>query len=297
MEVSYSAASFRIGGNHPGFLTEEEGTVMEITVLVDNYAQCSNVLAEYGLSVHIRDGEEQALLDTGQGRVLLHNSAALGIDLKEIDNLIISHGHYDHTGGLSDFLLNARNVPVWAHPEINAGHTKLKEGKPVFVGCRFDPDTAGINPVKGVTQITSHIWAVEIPVKDREPEFLNQIPSLVVPGKEGWVPDPFTDDISLAVKGKHGLSVILGCSHAGVVNILQRISDSFDTRGFHCVLGGMHLGVHSLEYNEKIINELTTRFSVKKWRPCHCSGLDALVSFSRKASDVEWAGGGSRIEI
>ncbi|GAB6280789.1 MAG: MBL fold metallo-hydrolase [Thermovirga sp.] len=270
---------------------------MKAIVLVDNFAQRSNVLAEYGLSIHIRDGERQVLLDTGQGHVLVHNSAALGIDLKEIDHLVLSHGHYDHTGGLSDFLLNARNVPIWAHPEINIGHAKLREGTPVFVGCHLDPDVVGISPVRGDTRITERIWAVEIPLESREPAFLNQAPSLVVSDKGGWIPDPFVDDISLVVQGEHGLSVILGCSHAGVVNILQQISNNFDTRDFYCVLGGMHLGVRSQEYNKKIINELITRFKVRKWRPCHCTGLDALVSFAREAEDVSWAGGGSMIEL
>lgn len=270
---------------------------MKLTVLVDNYALFSNVLAEYGLSVHICDGEEQVLLDTGQGHVLMHNSAALGIDLKEIDHLVLSHGHYDHTGGVSDFLLNSRNIPIWAHPDINAGHTKLREGKPLFVGCHLDHALTGITEVKGVTKITRHIWAVEIPIERREPEFLNQVPSLVIPGEGGWVPDPFADDISLAVEGEHGLSIILGCSHAGVVNILQEISDRFDTRGFYCVLGGMHLGVHSCEYNERVIHELLSRFRVQKWRPCHCTGLDSLVSFARGAEDVTWAGAGITVDL
>lgn len=270
---------------------------MEVTILIDNFAQKTNVIAEHGLSVHIRDGETQVLLDTGQGHALVHNSAALGIPLKEIDHLVLSHGHFDHTGGLSDLLLNAPNVSVWAHPEINARHTKLRDGKPFFNGLNLDTQDTGISPVKGVTQITEHVWAVEIPMENRETEFLNQVPYLVVPGEEGWVPDPFTDDISLAVQGKHGLSVILGCSHAGVVNVLQEISNRFNTRDFYCVLGGMHLGVRSQEYNEKIISELTRRFKVQKWRPCHCSGLHALVSFAQKAEDVSWAGVGSMIEI
>ena len=270
---------------------------MEVTVLVENYSQFPNIIAEYGLSIHIRDADKQVLLDTGQGHVLVYNSAVLGISLKEIDHLVLSHGHYDHTGGVSDFLLNARSIPIWAHPEINVGHTKLRDGKPFFNGCRLNAEVAAISPVTGVTQITEHVWAVEIPMENREPDFLNQLPYLVVPGENGWVPDPFEDDISLAVQGNHGLSVILGCSHAGVVNILEEISRRFNTRQFYCVLGGMHLGVRSREYNEKIISELTSRFTVQKWKPCHCTGLDALITFARKAEDVSWAGAGSVIEL
>ncbi|HPI98493.1 MAG TPA: MBL fold metallo-hydrolase, partial [Synergistales bacterium] len=122
---------------------------MKITVLVENYSKYPNILAEYGLSIHIRDGEKQLLLDTGQGHALVYNSSVLGISLKEIDHLVLSHGHYDHTGGISDFLLNSRSIPIWAHPDINAGHTKLREGKPFFNGCRLDSEVVGISPVKG----------------------------------------------------------------------------------------------------------------------------------------------------
>jgi 7,8-dihydropterin-6-yl-methyl-4-(beta-D-ribofuranosyl)aminobenzene 5'-phosphate synthase len=270
---------------------------MKITILVDNYSNYPNILAEYGLSIHIRDEEKQVLLDTGQGHALVYNSAVLGISLKEIDHLVLSHGHYDHTGGVSDFLLNSRKIPIWAHPEIKCGHTKLREEKPFFNGCCLDSQAAKINPVRGVTQITENIWAVEIPMERREPEFVNQVPYLVVPGGEDWVPDPFIDDISLVVKGKHGLSVILGCSHAGVVNIIQEISRQFDTKKFYSVLGGMHLGVRSSEYIDKILSELIARFRVQKWRPCHCTGLDALVTFALKVKDVSWAGAGCTIDL
>jgi 7,8-dihydropterin-6-yl-methyl-4-(beta-D-ribofuranosyl)aminobenzene 5'-phosphate synthase len=271
--------------------------MVEATVLVDNYAQSPRLLAEYGLSVHIRDGQRQVLLDTGQGHALMHNCAALGISLREVDHLVISHGHYDHTAGMTDFFLNARKVPVWAHPGINAGHTKLTEDGPVFVGCNLDFDVVGISPVKGVTQITPHVWAVEIPLENREEEFSNQVAELVVPGHEGWIPDPFADDLSLAVEGDHGLSIILGCSHAGVVNILQEISDRFGTREFYTVLGGMHLRGRSREYTEKIIGELLKRFSVSRWRPCHCTGLDAFVAFSQNVKDAAWAGAGTAVGL
>ncbi len=270
---------------------------MEATVLIDNFAKKTNVLAEHGYSVHIRDQETQVLLDTGQGHTLVYNSAVLGISLKEIDHLVLSHGHYDHTGGISDFVLNSRKIPIWAHPEINAGHTKLRDGQPFFNGCRLDTDVAGLSPVKDVTQITKHIWAVEIPLEKREPDYINQVPYLVIENEGKWIPDPFVDDISLVVEGDHGLSIILGCSHAGVVNIMQEISNQFNTKDFYCVLGGMHLSVRSQDYNEKIISELMKRFNVQKWRPCHCTGLDALVSFTQKAEDVEWAGAGSIIEL
>lgn len=270
---------------------------MRATVVVENFAHFSNITAEYGLSIHIKDEDTQILMDTGQGHCLLHNSSALGISLKDVDHLVLSHGHYDHTGGLSEFFLNSKNVPVWAHPEINVGHTKLEDGRPIFVGCNIDPDVINFSPVEGLTQICGHVWALEIPMERRDPAFLNQPGYLVVPGQNGWEPDPFPDDISLVVEGGHGLSIILGCSHAGVVNILEEASSRFATRKFYSVIGGMHLGVRSEEYNERVITQLVSRFKVQKWKPCHCTGLKALVSFASKADDVSWAGGGTIFDL
>ena len=108
---------------------------MRATVVVENFAHFSNITAEYGLSIHIKDEDTQILMDTGQGHCLLHNSSALGISLKDVDHMVLSHGHYDHTGGLSDSFLNSRECSSMGHPGINAGHTKAGRGVGHFVGC------------------------------------------------------------------------------------------------------------------------------------------------------------------
>jgi 7,8-dihydropterin-6-yl-methyl-4-(beta-D-ribofuranosyl)aminobenzene 5'-phosphate synthase len=89
---------------------------LKITALVENNAGRRGLLAEHGLSFLIETGRNQVLFDTGQGLALRHNTEQLKVDLKPIDAIVLSHGHYDHTGGLT-FALNAMNTPrLYAHP-------------------------------------------------------------------------------------------------------------------------------------------------------------------------------------
>lgn len=108
---------------------------------------------------------------------------------------------------------------------------------------------------------------------------------------------PFSDDISLVVKGNKGLSVLLGCAHAGVVNILETISQHFDTRQFHTVAGGMHIGDSSDEFIQRVVDALVSRFKVTRWRPGHCTGFKSAAAIAVKAPDVSWAGAGTRLSL
>jgi 7,8-dihydropterin-6-yl-methyl-4-(beta-D-ribofuranosyl)aminobenzene 5'-phosphate synthase len=271
--------------------------IMKITVVVENFAESRNVLGEYGLSLLVEDGDQRVLVDTGQGGALFPNMQSLGIEPRSIGQLVLSHGHFDHAGGLHKLLLWSGDIPVWAHPEIGIPHTSLKDQKANFIGCHINIKGVDLRAVQGLTQITDNLWAIEIPMERRDPGLMNRPEHLVVPSGEGWVLDPFPDDISLVARGREGISVILGCAHAGVVNILEEVSRFFDTRSFHMVLGGTHIGDQSHDFIDRITTELTTRFTVEKWRPCHCTGLKALCAFSRRAEDVSWAGAGTVIDI
>lgn len=271
---------------------------MKITVIVENFAGSWKMMAEHGLAVLAVDGGTSVLMDTGQGGdALLNNLQSLGISPGDIDHVVLSHGHFDHTGGLQKLLHRSRDIPIWAHPKVEIAHGRREDGFVRFNGCHINREGVDFRPVEGLAQVTGNLWAVEVPLDRRDPEFVNPPSRLVVPDGEEWRPDPFPDDISMAVKGERGLSVILGCAHAGVVNILEEVSAHFGTRDFHMVLGGMHLGDQTPEFVDRVTSELVSRFNVEKWRPCHCTGLKALCVLSAKAGDVAWAAAGTVLEV
>jgi len=271
---------------------------MDLTVLVENFCTHAYLAGEYGMSFFLNDDKGNILIDTGQGHTLFSNASVLDIDLLQADHLVLSHGHYDHVGGASRFLTDKGEIPLWAHPEILSLHSRLVEGEGHFIGCHLNTETVDFRPVTGLTSITENVWAVEVPTDRRDPDFLPNPSRLVVPAeKDQWKPDPFPDDISLVVKGEHGLSVILGCSHAGIVNILEEVARHFKTRDFHAVIGGMHLLEGSSELIDKIVTTLVSRFQVSLWRPCHCTGFNAAATLAEKASDVTWAHVGTRLNL
>lgn len=271
---------------------------MKLRVLVENMAIYADLMGEYGLSFHISDGDRHILMDTGQGRALAYNARVMGIDLAEIDYLLLSHGHYDHVGGFPDLFMRNGHMQIWAHERVGDLHTSLRGGRPCFAGCHINAEAAVLNPVRGLTEIADGVWGVETPIEARDPEFWDRPGNLVVPSPEGgWEPDPFYDDLGFVVQGEKGLSVILGCSHSGVLNILERVKYHFNTNEFYAVLGGMHTRAFGPEKLEKLAGELVGRFKVSKWRPCHCSGFKAAASLAGKHGDVDWAGAGTGLEL
>lgn len=270
---------------------------MEMTVLVDNYCSCAGMLSEYGLSVYFENGRSRVLMDTGSGRALIPNMLTLGIDPTEITDLVLSHGHYDHTGGIPQLFEFNSNIRIWAHPEVDGSHMSIENGVERFVGCHLNKKAVDFNPVKGLVKIEEGIWAVEVPPEKRDPDFQDRPDNLVLKDGETFYPDPFSDDISLVLEGSSGLSVILGCAHAGVVNILEEVSEHFNTRNFDLVAGGMHTRDFSENRLDKLIKVLLERFSVTRWGPCHCSGFKAASWLMARADNVSWYGSGTRILI
>jgi len=271
---------------------------MNLIVLVENFCTHPDLTGEYGLSMFLADNKGNVLIDTGQGRSLFTNASALGVDLMTADHLFLSHGHFDHVGGVSRFLTAKGKLPVWAHPNFLSLHTRLVEGEGHFIGCHLNAESVDLHPVTGLTQVTENIWGIAVPEEKRDPQYLTRPPHLVIPDNKGeWKLDPFSDDTSLVVKGEKGLTVVLGCSHAGVVNILEEVSRHFDTRDFYAVIGGMHIGDGPKEFIDHVVKALVSRFNVSKWRPCHCTGFKAAAALSSQAPDVSWAGVGTRLSL
>ena len=212
-----------------------------VTIVVDNFCQRQGLYAEWGFSAFIRTPSGNLLWDTGGIlHVLLHNLRALGIRPEGVENLALSHGHFDHASGLTDILRVAPSAKLWASREIarlrwgDADASRASGGGPLFAGLPF-------TPVDGGVEILPEVIAFTVPADERDPRFL-VFDNMFETGATGdKVPDTFADDVSLLVKGSAGWSVVLGCAHAGLPNILNYAMKRFGIEGFDAVTGGTHL--------------------------------------------------------
>lgn len=249
-----------------------------ITALVENTVYQRGLLAEHGLSFLIETGGRRVLFDTGQGGVLRHNAEQLGVDLKALDAIVLSHGHDDHTGGLRPVIEGIPRAPVFAHPR--ALHGKFVARPKAKVESIGMPAAAleALSDRPGETVATPSITEVvpgvrvtgEIPrrngFEDTGGKFF-----LDAMAQEA---DPLTDDQALLIDTPRGLVLIVGCSHAGIVNTMDHVADLAGARKLHAVIGGMHLLRASQERFERTA-EAFARHAVEVLAPCHCTGTKA----------------------
>ena len=266
--------------------------MISATIVVDNFCQRQGLYAEWGFSVFIRTPSGNLLWDTGGIlHVLLHNLEALGIRPEGIENLALSHGHFDHASGLPDILRVAPSAKLWASREIarlrwgDADASRASGGGPMFAGLPF-------TPVEGGVHILPEVIAFTVPESERDPRFL-VFDNMFETGAGGRkVPDTFADDVSLLVRGGDGWSVVLGCAHAGLPNILKYAMKRFGIKGFDAVTGGTHLSGSKAEDLPVWMDALAS-VPVRRWRVNHCTGFRAAAELARRFDDVDWAGAGA----
>lgn len=255
-----------------------------ITVLSDNTVNRMELMAEHGLSFLIERGDEVLLFDTGQGQVLQRNAERLKIDLGGVQKVVLSHGHYDHTGGLKTVLALGGDVSVFGHPEVLGKKLSIRKNKRRAIGipwAQAELEEAGA---------AFHLSAEPMEVTDgvmttgavrRITEFEDVDPAFHVEQDGRVVHDDLLDDLSLIVETPQGLVLLLGCCHAGVINTLWRVVDLMGTRRFAAVIGGMHLVSAKEKRLSQTVHALRA-FDIQRLFPCHCTGLQAFIRLWNK---------------
>ncbi len=253
---------------------------LRITTLVENTAAGKCLLGEHGLSFWIEYNGKRILFDSGQsGHVLRSNAVHLGIDLTTVDAIVLSHGHFDHTGGLADVLKIAKDTPIFAHPaamtpkfsrHADSSVHEIGISQPTLEKLR-DWDT--LNLASGSIEVFPgfHLTG-EIP---RDTDF-EDVGGAFFQDRHCYTPDPLRDDQAAYIDTPSGLIVILGCAHSGVINTLRHIQKLTKKRHINTVVGGMHLVNASPRRLENTITGLK-KIAVKSLRPAHCTGFAATA--------------------
>jgi 7,8-dihydropterin-6-yl-methyl-4-(beta-D-ribofuranosyl)aminobenzene 5'-phosphate synthase len=253
---------------------------MKVTCIVDDRAQPdSRLRAEHGVSFLIESDSRQALFDTGQtGPVLLHNLAELGFSPDQIDALVFSHAHYDHTGGLPDLVGQVRQIPLYAHPDLFRRRFRKTDTGLRPVGPAFDrAKLAGRVRLQLSTEpveVIPGVWTSGEITPRPEPEGRGAY-HLVRRGR-GWAADPYRDDMAVVLRAETGLVLICGCCHAGLLNTMAHVRRAFGSDPV-AVVGGLHL-LHA--------DQPTLEHAVSELRSFgHCTGNRAFFALKAAFGD------------
>jgi len=256
-----------------------------ITVLVDDRKGTSTLGTEHGLSMWIEHDGHKLLFDTGtSGQLLVDNAAALGVRLDEAEAVCLSHGHYDHTGGLATVLPLLSGARLLAHPKVFVPKLAQRATGWQAIGTRVseaDIASAGltVHLADGPQEVFPGVMLTgEV---EREPSLVPHTPHLCVEDGGGPKLDTFPDDQAIALRHPDGLIVISGCAHAGIINHCRAAQRLMGDERLRAVVGGFHLVGASAELMAATINAFR-ELAPQVIHPCHCTGDPAMATLARE---------------
>jgi 7,8-dihydropterin-6-yl-methyl-4-(beta-D-ribofuranosyl)aminobenzene 5'-phosphate synthase len=249
-------------------------------VLVENSVQTGGLRAEHGLSLLLELGPHRVLFDTGQTDLFLENAKVLRCPMDGLDAMVLSHGHYDHTGGLAAACRQSPGARVWLHPDaLQSKFTVNADGTPRDIGMPGPSRRALDEPAGRVTFTTDHREVVPgIFVTGAIPRRTSyeDVGGRFFVDPELQKPDGLDDDQAIYVPTRQGTVVVLGCAHAGVINTLRHIQCLTGESRIRAVLGGMHLVNASDARLEATLRDLGEG-DIPLLVPAHCTGAAATA--------------------
>ena len=263
---------------------------MKIITLVDNRTQSKNLETEHGLSLYIETDDGQKIVyDTGQSDLFMHNAKKLDVNLQDIDKVIISHGHYDHVGGLLAFLKINKTAKVYMSATLfDYEYFSLKSGVKKMNGfpselLEYKERFVLLNKNTSI----DNLWLITDIEKRYEMPKGNAI--LYRQRDDVEELDKFEHELILVVDTAKGLCVFTGCAHNGVLNIIATVQSVIPTKQIHCVYGGFHLidgkkyvEVETTDELTSIANELSKLLPSAHFYTGHCTGEKAIEVLTQR---------------
>jgi 7,8-dihydropterin-6-yl-methyl-4-(beta-D-ribofuranosyl)aminobenzene 5'-phosphate synthase len=273
---------------------------MKLTVLSENTSAYEALECEHGLSIYIEASGRRILFDTGASSVFLNNADKLGIDLSKVDLLVISHGHYDHGGGLRTFLKINSHAKIYLHRQAFEPHFSKRPDGIANIGLdqtllpndRFVFCDDQVTICEGV-EVFSRVKPKRL--------FPSCNATLLMKRGNDFVPDDFAHEQNLIIRQNGKSILIAGCAHKGIVNIVDACKDRIG-RFPDNVVGGFHLsgsGGKQSETQDTVdaIGEYL-KSTASQYFTCHCTGMENYQKLRRTLGEkISYLSGGDQISI
>jgi len=273
---------------------------MKLTLLTENNSlYATRFLAEHGFSAYIEDDGKKILYDTGYSDIFITNAEKMGIDLTAIDYLILSHGHYDHTGGINHLLEYYETKGVTHKPVLTFTGPELLRKRYDFErqedqGPAVDMATLekyfDVQLSREVQKLTNNLYYLgNVPRENSFEGRIPQVPKKLVDGE--WLEDLVDEDTQLAyLHGDNQVSVVTGCSHNGICNIMAYAKQVTGADKINSAIGGLHLQAPP-DWLMQATKDFVRREEISTFYACHCCDFKSRIALST-VSNVEEAGVG-----
>ncbi len=264
--------------------------MLKVHILTDDRVRKRGLLSEHGLSLWIEKDDKNILFDTGQTSVYTHNAKMMGINIESVDYVIISHGHYDHCGGLQYIPDSDKVRSVFVHPDafLKKFAAVNKDEPSKEIGIPFNIHNADI-PGKNFNRYIAYpcliqrdiLLSGEIPADN---DFEEAPVGFFMEKDQKIVPDLIQDEQMLIIEDEGELAVFLGCSHPGVINCIQYAKKLKPDRKIKLLIAGMHLDNISRKRLDMTVDYLV-QSEIKNIIPLHCTGFTAMCEMKHKLGD------------
>lgn len=258
--------------------------------LVENKTEHSRMLAEHGLSIYIEADGKKILFDAGATDIVIHNAQVMGVDLTDIDMAVVSHGHYDHTGGFPAFCDLNDKAPIYIHKDAFRDSYGFREGKPEDEKSGIiwsEEQKAALKDrlifTEGPIYVTENICITgTVPYA----EGTNITENFYYKNEEGgWQKDDMSHEQVLVIREPDGLYIFSGCSHRGVISALEAGKAMFPGERVAVMVAGMHLYSASEDDRKHVVEQIAAE-GLDKVMPVHCTGIKAICDLKTKLGDT-----------
>lgn len=261
--------------------------MLEFQILTDNLVNRPHLLAEHGLSLWIKNEDRQILFDAGQTSVFLQNALSLEIPINDADAVILSHGHYDHCGGVPSYPFGNSNAKIYIGSGAFEKKLSVKNGQIQDIGVPWNAEFREkvkdrIVQTDDCSEIYPRVHVLSAIAQTNDFERVS--PCFFTERNETKIEDHMDEEQLLVIEMNGGLAVFSGCSHKGIVNCVEHVKRRFPGKEIKILVAGMHLQNVSIEQFEFTIDYFMNS-GIQHIVPLHCTGMQAICELKNTLKD------------